>query len=187
MVTIGALWLAILLSGVLVWIASFLVWVVLPHHKSDFKALPDEDAARKALTPQDLAPGQYNIPHCVSQAELKKPEMQKKFEEGPAGFFTVVPKGLPAMGKNMALSFVYYLVIGFLVAYVASRFLEPDTEYLRVFRLTGTVAWLAYGTGVIPLSVWFGRPWSAAWKDLADALLYGLLTAGVFGWLWPPA
>ena len=38
---------------------------------------------------------------------------------------------------------------------------------------------------VVQDAIWFGRPWSSAWKVLGDALLYGLMTAGVFGWLWP--
>ena len=78
MVTIASLWLAILLSAGIVWIASFLVWAVLPYHKSDYKGLPDEEAALKALTPQNLAPGQYNIPHVSSREEIKKPEVIKK-------------------------------------------------------------------------------------------------------------
>ena len=91
----------------------------------------------------------------------------------------------PGHGPRVALSFVYYLVIGVMVAYVASRTLAPEADYVAVFQLTGTVAWLAYGTGIIPDAVWFGRPWSAVVKHLIDALAYGLLTAGVFSWLWP--
>ncbi|MFQ6022809.1 MAG: hypothetical protein ACE5NW_08815 [Acidiferrobacterales bacterium] len=185
MVTLGSLWLAILLAAVVVWIASALIWMVLPHHKSDYKGLPDEEAARKALTPQDLAPGQYNIPHCASMEEMKKPEVQKKFEEGPAGFITILPRGVPAMGKPMVLTFVYYLIVGVIIAYVASRTLAPGADYLAVFRVTSTIAWLAYGAAIIPDAVWFGRPWSAVGKHLIDALVYALLTAGVFGWLWP--
>ncbi len=89
------------------------------------------------------------------------------------------------MGKNMALSFVYYIVIGVLVAYVAGRTLTAGTDYLAVFRIAGTVAWLGYGWAVVPEGIWFGRPWSSVVLSLADALLYALLTAGVFGWLWP--
>ena len=63
MITIGSLWLAIVISSVLVWLASFVVWVVLPHHKRDYRSLPNEEAARSTLTPQKLLPGQYNIPH----------------------------------------------------------------------------------------------------------------------------
>ena len=190
MVTIGSLWIAILISGVLVWIASALVWVVLPHHKSDFRSLPDEEAARQALLPQDLSPGLYNIPHVASPEEVKKSKelksaVREKFEKGPVAFITILPKGMPNMGKNMGISFVFYLVISVFVAYLASRSLAPDATYLTVFRLTGTVAWMAYGLAIVPDAIWFGRPWGAVAKNLLDALLYALLTAGVFGWLWP--
>ena len=61
MVTIGSLWIPILVSAIIVWFASFLVWVVLPHHKSEYKGLPDEDATVKSLG--DIPPGLYNLPH----------------------------------------------------------------------------------------------------------------------------
>ena len=186
MISIFSLWLPILLSAVLVFIVSAMVWMVLPHHKKDYKGLPDEDAARSALTPQNISPGQYDIPHIPSPDAIKDPEVKKKFDDGPVGFFTVLPSQVPNMGKNLVLSFIYYLVVGILVSYIASRFLAPGAEYLSVFRLTGFVAWMAYGgMGLIQDAIWFGRPWSAVIKHLFDSLLYGLLTAGVFGWLWP--
>ncbi len=185
MVTIASLWLAILLSSVAVWFCSFLVWAVFPHHKSDFKPLPDEDAARKALLPQDLAPGQYNIPHLPSRNDFKKPEYIKKFAEGPNGFLTILPKGMPAMGKPLMLSFVYNLAVGVVIAYLASRTLTTSAEYLSVFRIVGTTAWLAYGAGTVYEAAWFGRPWAAIAKQLIDALFYAVVTAGFFGWLWP--
>lgn len=185
MVTFSELWLAILLSAALVWIGSAIVWMLLPHHRSDYKGLPNEEAARAVLGEQKLTPGQYNIPHLAARDELQQPEGQRKFDEGPVGFLTVLPNGVPPMGKSMGLSFVYYLLIGIFIAYVASRTLSAGAEYLTVFRLTGTAAFLAYGFAVIPDAIWFGRPWSAVAKNLFDALLYALLTAGVFGWLWP--
>ena len=185
MVTIGALWLPILLSSIVVWMASALLWTVMPHHKSDYAKLPDEDAARRALTPQDLPPGLYNVPHVVAQADLQNPEVVGKFEEGPVAFVTVLPRGVPKMGGKMGLSFVYYLLISIVVAYMTSRTLDAGTEYLAVFRVAGTVAWLAYGTATVPDAIWFGRPWSGIVKGLGDALVYALLTAGFFGWLWP--
>jgi hypothetical protein len=183
MITILSLWLPILISAVIVFLASMIVWPTL--HRSDYKGLPDEEAAVKALRPQNLRPGMYNIPNIPSRADLKKPEIIKKFKEGPIGLLTVLPNGAPSMGKNLLLSIVYYLVIGIFVAYVAGRTLPAGAAYLTVFRLTGTVAWLAYGAAVIPEAIWFGRPWKAVGKTLIDALIYGLLTAGAFGWLWP--
>ncbi|MDH3414510.1 MAG: hypothetical protein OEM98_18780 [Gammaproteobacteria bacterium] len=185
MITLGSLWLAIVLSAVLVWIASALIWMVLPHHRSDFKALPDEEAAREALGSQSLAPGEYDIPHCASMKEMQQPESRRKFEQGPVGFITVLPNRPPPMSRNMALTAVFYLIVSTLVAYVASRSLAPGAEYSSVFRLTSVIAWLAYGFAVVPDAIWFGRPWSGVVKTLVDALAYALLTAGVFGWLWP--
>ena len=185
MVTIGALWLPILLSATAVWVASALFWTVMPHHKSDWGKLPDEDAARQALTPQGLVPGQYSIPYALTHEDLQDPETIRKFEEGPVGILTVMPSGTPTMGSKITLSFVFYLVISTIVAYLVSRTLDAGADYLAVFRVTGTVAWLAYGTATVPDAIWFGRPWSGIVKGLLDALVFGLLTAGFFGWLWP--
>ena len=89
------------------------------------------------------------------------------------------------MGRNMALMFIFNVFIGVMVAYVAGRTLAPGADYLSVFRIAGVAAWMAYGMAVIPEAVWFGRPWSSIVKNLFDALVFALLTAGVFGWLWP--
>lgn len=185
MVTVGSLWLAIVLATVLVWIASALIWMALPHHKTDYSPLPDEEAARQVLGSQRLSPGQYNIPHYTSMEEIKQPGGRQKYQQGPVAFLTILPNRLPPMPQNMVLTVVYYLIVSTIVAYVASRSLAPGAEYLSVFRLTGVVAWLAYGFALVPDAIWFGRPWSNVFKTLIDALVYGLLTAGAFGWLWP--
>ncbi len=57
MVPISSLWLAIVLSSVLVLVVSFVVWTMMPYHKSDYKPLPNEDAARKALIYGSLTAG----------------------------------------------------------------------------------------------------------------------------------
>ena len=185
MVTITALILPILLSTALVWVASALIWTVLPWHKKDFAGLPDEDSALASLRAQNLPAGQYVFPHATSPAEMKEPGMREKYDEGPAGFMTVLPRGVPAMGKAMALSAVFYIVIGVAVAYVAGRTLAPGAEYMAVFRLTGTIAWLAHGAAFVQDAIWFGRPWSSIGKALLDSFIYALLTAGAFAGLWP--
>lgn len=186
MVTIPALILPVLLATALAWAAAALIWTVLPWHKKDYSALPDEASARAALQPQDLDPGQYDFPH-IAWDDTKKPEVQKLFEEGPAFFMTVLPRGVPAMGKAMGLSVAYYLAVSLAVAYVASRTLTAGADYMTVFQITSTVAWLAYGTAIVPEAIWFGRPWGSIFKGLADALILALLTAGAFSGLWPEA
>jgi len=182
MITIGSLWLAIVLSAVFVWIGSAIVWMALPHHKKEFGKLPNEDAVRQAMS--GASPGLYSMPHGDASS-MKDPTFIQKMKEGPNAFVTVVPNGAPAMGGNLVKSFVFYLFVSFMVAYLASNFLPAGMEYLQVFRFAATTAWLAYGLAAVPDAVWFGKPWSSVVKGVLDAFLYGLLTGGVFGWLWP--
>ncbi len=185
MVSLGSLWLAIVISGVGVWIMQFLVWVALPHHKNDYRKLPDEDEARRSLTPQNIRPGQYNIPHVVTRADLAKPAVRSKFEEGPVAFLTVLPRGIPRMGKSLMLTLGFAIAVSLFAAIVATRALDTSDGFLDAFVVTGLVAWLAYGAAVVPDAIWFGRPWSAVAKQMLDALLFALVTGTVFGWYWP--
>lgn len=179
--SIVSLWLPIIVSAVVVFVASAIVWMVLKWHNSDFLRTGDEERARAAL--HGLKPGFYVLPYCMDPAEYKNPEMQEKFKTGPLGYITIMPNGLPRMSGKLIGIFLFFLAVSVLCAYVVSRTLTADAEYLEVFRIAGTVAFIANGIAVIPDSIWFGRPWSITAKNLLDALIYGLLTGGVFGWL----
>jgi hypothetical protein len=101
------------------------------------------------------------------------------------GFLTLVPSGRPMMPKFFGQWFAYCVVVGVFAAYVASRTLAPGAGYLPVFRIVGTVTFLAY-SGAQPIwSIWRGQRWGVTLKASFDGLLFGLLTAGTFGWLWP--
>jgi hypothetical protein len=113
--------------------------------------------------------------------------MAAKFKDGPIGTFIMRPPGPPQMGSSLLAWFLYTLLIGVFVAYVAFHSLQPGTPYLAVFRLTGAVAMLGYAFSYIPDSIWKGLAWSVTLKFLIDGVVYALLTAGTFGWLWPHA
>jgi hypothetical protein len=179
------LWLPILLSAVAVFVASSLIHMVLKWHNSDYRVLPDEESARATLRQHPPTPGQYVVPHCQDHKDMDKPEMKKKYEEGPVVFMTVFPNGAPAMGKLLGQWFIYALAVAFMAAYVAAATLPMGAHYLRVFRVVGTVSFLTYVGGSIQMGIWMGKPWLSVVKDLADGLIYGLLSAGIFGWLWP--
>jgi hypothetical protein len=182
---IHELWLPILVATVLVFVASNVVWMVLPHHKSDARRLPDEASALEALGKQRLAPGLYRFPWANSMAEMKDPAFAEKLAKGPVGFLTVTPSGPFNMGRAMGLWIGYLIVVGVFVAYLAGRVLPPGAPYLQVFRVVGTVAFLAFSGSQVPGAIWWGRPLGGVLKEVADGLLYALLAAGAFGWLWP--
>jgi hypothetical protein len=87
--------------------------------------------------------------------------------------------------SSLAVWFGYSLVISLFVAYVASRTLAPGAEYMVVFRIASTLGFMSYVLGAIPESIWMGQPWKSTFKHGVDGLLYGLVTGGSFGWLWP--
>jgi hypothetical protein len=186
MVSLMSLWLPILVAAAMVFVASSIIHFFLPYHHDDFKKLPDEDRALAALRQLSLPPGDYALPKPASSAERKSPEFQEKMKQGPVVFMTVFPSGPAAsMGKRLFQWFAYCAAVGILAGYVAGRTLPPGEEYLQVFRVTGTVAFVGYGMALIQNSIWFNRNWATTFKSLFDALVYGLLTGGVFGWLWP--
>ena len=184
MVTVTQLWLPIVLSAVAVLAISSIIHMLLPYHRSEYKKLPNEDGLLDTMRKNGVAPGLYVFPHCQHK-EMKSPEMVEKFKRGPVGMLTVMPSGPMAMGKYMTMWFLFCLLIGVFVAYLAGRTLSAGTPYLAVFRVAGTVAFMGYGVGALTDSIWKGQRWSATLKHVFDGLVYALLTAGFFGWLWP--
>lgn len=185
MVTVPELWLPILLSAVLVFIASSVMHMVLKYHRNDFRRLPDEGAVIHALRPLNIPRGTYAMPYAGSAEEMKSPEYQENLNAGPVAFLTVLPGGPISMGSNLAAWFGYALVVSIFAAYVAGRAVGPGAAYLEVFRFVCTSAFLGYSLAVAQNSIWYARPWGVTLKVMFDGLIYALLTAGVFGWLWP--
>ena len=183
-VPLAALWLPIVLSAVIVFVASSIMHMVLPYHRSDYTQLPDEDKLLDTLRPSNLKHALYVFPYCTPK-DMKSPAMIEKYKRGPVGFLTIIPSGMPVLPKFLAEWFVYCLVIGFFVAYLTGHTVPAGTPYLEVFRVAGTAGFLAYGLGHLSDGVWKGQLWGNVIKEVIDGLVYGLLTAGTFGWLWP--
>jgi hypothetical protein len=185
MVPLTALWVPILLSAVIVFVASSLMHMVLPIHKSDYHKLPEEDKVLDALRAAGVTPGRtYHFPFTTHK-EMKSPEAVERFKRGPVGLLTVIPSGAPAMGIYLGQWFLYCVLIGVFVACLTGRTRGLGTPYLEVFRVAGTTAFLGYAVAQIPDSIWKGQAWSVTFKHVFDGLIYALLTAGTFGWLWP--
>lgn len=184
MVSLAALWLPILLSAVIVFFASFIMHMLLRYHQSDYRRLPDEDKVLTVLRATPLPRGLYVFPYCTHK-DMKSPAMIEKQKQGPVGFLTVMPSGPPVMPKFLIQWFVFCLLVAFFAAYLAAHTVAFGANYRVVFRVVGTAAFLAYGLGNLPNGIWRGHTWSATIKEVIDGLIYGLLTAGTFGWLWP--
>lgn len=185
MVPLTSLWLPILLAAVLVFIASSIIHMVLPYHRTDYGKVPSEDAVMDALRKFSIPPGDYIVPCPGNPSNMKTPEFQEKWKRGPVVFMTTLPPGPQAMGGQLALWFLYCVVIGVFAAYIAGRVLAPGAPYLDVFRFAGTTAFAGYALALWQNTIWYKRAWTTTLKSTIDGLIYACLTAGTFGWLWP--
>jgi hypothetical protein len=185
MVSLVSLWLPVAVSAVVVFLASWIVHMFLPHHRADFSKLPQEDAVLDALRPLNIPSGQYLAPYANTAAQMKQPEYIEKRKRGPAMFLTLMAGPDTGMGKSLLQWFVYLLIISSFTAYLAGDTLAVGTPYPAVFKFVAIASLMAYALGHVHQFIWFRQSWRATGNYLLDGLIYSLLTAGVFGWLWP--
>lgn len=185
MVGLTSLWLPILLAAVFVFVASCFVHMVFRYHRTDFAKLPYEDKIRAAMNQAGVDPGNYQIPYASSRTKMGERSMKQKFVDGPVGFVNICPSGSPGIGKNILLWFAYTLFASLCVAYVVSLAAGEGADYRQVFRIASVVGFLVYAGAAPTEAIWKGRKWSTTAKALLDGLIYGVVTAGTFGWLWP--
>ncbi len=187
MTFLTALWLPILVSAVFVFIVSSIIHMATPMHKGDMRKVKNEDAILEALRSQGLEPGEYMFPCPGSMKEMGSPEMMEKFKRGPVGRLIIMPAGGCNIGQSLMQWFLHTLLIGMLVAYVSWHALGAGAHYLSVFRVAGTAALLGYAAGYVVDSIWKGVSWGTSARFIFDGVVYALVTAGTFGWLWPDA
>ena len=180
-----SLWLPIVLSAVIVFVASSVIHMTPLWHKNDYPKMPREAEVLDALRPLAIPPGDYFIPRASGMKEMRSPEFKEKMKRGPVAVLTVMPNGEMAMGRCLVQWFAFLIVVGLFVALVTCRTLPVGTPYPRVFKVAGTIAFMAYSLALCELSIWYRRSWSLTLKSAFDGLIYAALTAGTFGWLWP--
>ena len=93
--------------------------MLLGWHAGDYPPLPDEARFADAVRPLAIPPGDYMVPRPRSMADMRSPEFIEKRKTGPVMMITVFPTGLSGMGRNLAMWFVYSLVVSLFAAYVA--------------------------------------------------------------------
>jgi hypothetical protein len=185
MTGLDVLWLPILLSAVVVFAVSSAIHMALPWHKKDYRVLPREGEALEALRSFDIPPGDYMAPQAATMQEMRSAEFAEKFKKGPVVVMTIMRGASTSMTKSLALWFLYILIVGIFAAYVAGRALPAGAGFRQVFRFAGTTAFLGFSVSIWQMSIWYGRSWITTLKSTIDGLVYALIAAAVFGWLWP--
>ena len=186
METLTTLWMPIVLSAALCWIASAILWMASPLHKHDYKNPGDkEKTIMDFIRSAGLTQGVYFVPWCHGM-DRKSPEYQEKMKNGPFAMVSVM--AAPNMGKALGLWMVNLLLIACGVAFIAgSAGMDPGAQYMHVFKVCGLIAFIAHAGNAMTISIWMGMPWKQFPGRIVDSLIYGTLSGGAFGWLWPKA
>ena len=174
--------LPVVLSAVALFFASFLSWMVLPFHFKDWRKLEKEDELVKTVKDLNIPPGNYMFPGWNTIAEMKTEEYQKKYEAGPNGIFTVFPK--LSMGKNLGLTFLYFLVVSFLLAYLGTIGLEAGADGMKVFRFFSTAAFMTFLAAIVQHAIWFK---ARIVGHVIESVAYAAIVGGIFTAMWPAA
>jgi hypothetical protein len=182
---LSALWLPIVVSALAVFVASSLIHMVSPWHRSDYPRLGMERQVLDALRPLNVPPGDYMMPRPESRAELRAPEFIERMKAGPVVMMTVLPNGPIPMGPTLGLWFLYLLVVSTLAAIVTGLAVRPGGDLHEVIHTTALVSFTGYAMALWQMSIWYRRAWKTTLKATVDGVIYAALTAGIFAWLWP--
>lgn len=172
----------VLLSAVALFFASFLSWMVVQLHRDDWKKLEQEDEFLKTMQNLSVPVGSYMFPGCKSSEEMKSEEYQEKWNKGPCGVMTVYPK--VNMGKNLGLTFVFFLVICFSLAYLATLAIPAGAEFKVVFRFMATAGLLTFLSATIQHAIWFHN---RIIGHIIESIAYAVVIGVIFGLMWPAA
>jgi hypothetical protein len=178
--SLASLWLPIIVTGVALFFASWLAWMVIGHHKADWKTLPNEDQFT-GMVRGAIEPGQYMFPNCPTAEEYKTEAFKAKMKTGPHGTLTVYSPDIN-MGINMLLTWLLFTSISLVIAYLAGMVIKPGADFWFVFRFVGTAGILVYATSGLLNSIWFRR---RIIGDVIDGIAYGLITGAIFAAMWP--
>ena len=185
------LWLPILVAGLVVWIASAVAWMAIGHHTKDRDPIPDgrEQELMDAVTRLNIRPGSYGFPdffQCKDKnipAAERKQAMKELYNRHPQGLLRVwAPIN---MGRNMALTALFYLVTSAVIGYLAWAALPQGTPFAKVFQVVATAGILAYSFAFIPNCIWHGSYTRTIVFRIVDGIVYGLITGAIFAWRWP--
>ena len=168
------------LSAVALFIASFLSWMVLKLHFSDWVKIENEDEFIDKVRDMGLPAGSYGFPGFATPADTTNPEIHKKCEEGPSGILTVFPK--VSMGRNLGLTFAYFLGVNFCLAYLASFALGPDAAKFEVFRFVATAGLITYVGAMLQHAIWFRCRITG---HVIESIAYAAITGAIFAAMWP--
>lgn len=175
-----ALWLPIIIIAAVLFVASFVAWVILPHHFGDWKKLDKEQEFMDAVSGLNIPAGNYMYPGTHTKEEQNSDEFRERYMKGPRGVLSTWAP--PNMGVNLGLTFVFFLVTTAIIAYITLAALGRGAEFMKVFQIAGAIGVLTHASSGVLNAIWFRR---RIIMDVVDGVVYGIIIGLIFALMWP--
>jgi hypothetical protein len=170
----------IVVSAVVLFFASFLSWMVLKLHVTDWNRIAKEAELMAAVKQCDLPVGSYMFPRCENHAEMQTPEFQAKYAAGPRGVMTILAP--TNMGQNLGLTFLYFLAVSAGLACLTFIAFPHGAAFHSIFGFVFLAAFMTFLAAMVQHAIWF-RPRIVG--HVIESVAYAALTAVIFAALWP--
>lgn len=167
-----------LAGGIILFVWSFLAWVILPLHAPTLHEIPDEDAIIAVLKPALSSKAVYAFPHNpgMSADQAAQNAWTEKSRRGPGGMIIYDPAGQdPMMSGAMITGFIIDFLSALVVAWLLARSTAVSSSYLGRVAFCGMFAIFAIVFNYLTMWNWMGFPADFTTALSVDALIAWLL------------
>ncbi len=167
-----------LVGGIILFLWSFLAWVILPLHSPTLHEIPNEDAVISALNLALPAHAVYTFPHNpgTSAGEAAQNAWAEKVKRGPGGMIIYSPSGAdPMMAGQMVGGVIIDILSALIVAWLLTRSTALTASYLSRVAFCGMFAIFAAFFDYLTMWNWMGFPADFTTALIVDGLIAWLL------------
>jgi hypothetical protein len=167
-----------IVGGIILFVWSFMAWVILPLHTSTMREIPNEDAVVAALKATLPTRGVYMLRHNpgMSADKAAQDAWLQKVAQGPNGMIIYDPAGAePMMAGQMVGGLLIDILSALIVAWLLTRSTALSASYISRVMFCGMFAIFATAFDYLTMWNWMGYPGDFTTGLIVDALIAWLL------------
>ena len=170
-----------IVGGVILFIWSFLAWVILPLHEPTLHRIKDEDAVRTMLQSTIDTKAVYIVPHGPDNKsdQAAMSAWEQKMKQGPTGLIIFDPQGSdPMMASQMVSGILIDILTGILIAWFLKRSTALASTYVARVAYCGMLGIFIAVISHLTAWNWMGFPADYTTAMIVDTLI-SMVLAGL--------
>ena len=161
------LFIASLVGAFIMFVWSYMAWMILPIHANTFMYTPAQDAIMNVLAENNLESGTYGMPSAPAKEEQIKIMKENAGKPGAAVFYT---KEDPGMGASQM---VYGFIFNFILVFAACTLLANNMKgsfFSRWWMVMMVAVIIIFGVYMLQWN-WMGYTWNYTRDFVFDATM----------------